>query len=401
MAEFALEGGRLDCAEATAVVGARPTSFRREFEDVDGRRDGCDRWALAVGSETVEPGDVMEQLVALQSVLEGSAEAIAAYCDANAVTASFRVTVDSETEAHPVIGLTHGFCAFAARLGAGVGFELRTRPHLWRGVEPGGDSPAQGDDSGDLERLANAEVYQMLRSGRLIESRRPPEMALGPVRRPERVVVAAGRAADSTEDALRFLKWGLAAGLAEAEVGAGEWAAHRSLADGAHDLRRGDGARFLFTESDAGPCAAVAAARTRVGIAIELACRVFSPELISRFAPDEQDYVRGGAGDAGRTADGEAGRVDGLSGDGRWPACPPAANARALEVWAKKQAWTVWSGSWPQEGLRGFSVTGSRAHGERFFRIPLPPEAGLIGWICTGDRTVTGVDATWAGEAAS
>jgi hypothetical protein len=167
--------------------------------------------------------------------------------------------------------------------------------------------------------------------------------------------------------------------------------------DGSYELVGRGGVRFRFVTSEASGRAAVAAAADRVGLGVEWSGRVFSPGLESRFAPDERDYILDGDGEPPAAAVPGQGMV----GAPPWGTLAPAANARALEVWAKKQAWMVWHGAWPEGGLAGFSVFAGGGPRAWFWPAEFPEAPGLIAWVCTGDPGITGVDAVWAGEVAA
>jgi hypothetical protein len=149
------------------------------------------------------------------------------------------------------------------------------------------------------------------------------------------------------------------------------------------------GAEFRFAAADAGPFVAVAFPERWLGLGLQLAGRQFGPGLVARFARGERAWIRGEgpADDAGRGAVG-------------WGVLPAAANARALEVWAKKQAYLRWVGGGVDANLGGFDVTHPGVLGVRFLPVDWRGEApGLTGWACTDDPAVTGFDVSWVDAA--
>ncbi|MDR0593660.1 MAG: hypothetical protein LBG60_10495 [Bifidobacteriaceae bacterium] len=115
--------------------------------------------------------------------------------------------------------------------------------------------------------------------------------------------------------------------------------------------------------------------------------------MVERFAPNERDYIFGADADA---ALGGAAAHAGPP----WQVLPPGVGARAVEVWAKKQAWMVWKGAWPSGGLAGFSVVDGSELGVRFWPVAFAEAHGLVGWVCAGDGAARGVEAVWVGEVA-
>jgi hypothetical protein len=137
-AEFVLEGPGLDFDEVTRLVGAKPVRARRGAVDLETTiTGGVDRWVLAARAEWPDGdrfsgADDIDPLVGeLRDALRGRVEAIASYCEASGVKASFRISVDADRPAAPMmVELPPEFCGWMALLGASVEFDVRTRPVL-------------------------------------------------------------------------------------------------------------------------------------------------------------------------------------------------------------------------------------------------------------------------------
>jgi hypothetical protein len=127
-----------------------------------------------------------------------------------------------------------------------------------------------------------------------------------------------------------------------------------------------------------------------IGVDVEVDWRVFGPGMVGRLSPDEQAHITGGVLDLGVPAAEES----------SWSLLPPEANARALETWAKKQAYVNWLGGEVLGGPAVYSVLDPEALGVQFLPLAFGEEApDLIGWVCVdAEASVQSVDSMWLGQ---
>jgi hypothetical protein len=137
-AQFVLEGPGLDFDEVTRLVGAKPTRARREAANLETTiTGGVDRWVLEARAEWPDGDrfsgaeDIDPLVGELRETLRGRVEAIAAYCEASGVKASFVISVDADRPAEPMmVELPPEFCGWMALLDATAEFDVHTRPVL-------------------------------------------------------------------------------------------------------------------------------------------------------------------------------------------------------------------------------------------------------------------------------
>jgi hypothetical protein len=401
-AEFVVEAAGLDFDEVARAAGVEPTLVRRSAVAFGGGVGLCDQWVLAVSGDlsVVEAGagygadgsgdgfrEVSMLLGPLDLALRPRVDVLATYCRSVGARTFFRVTADSPDESVPVTFLTTDFVGLAARLGAEFRLKAATAPLV--------------EDDSELE-----------------------DDAAPPVRWPERVrhysprdtILVAGTSIDAPYGgfvAVRRTQMRLAEAQALVEVGSHRWAGRAVTRRGYSYLFADSGWQFDFAEAAADPYVVVGFADELPGLAVDVTGRVFSPGLVARFAPEERAYIL--SGQTGTLADGLAGEVPGTGGvadgiasesDGMvggqahfgvWPVLSPDANKRALEVWAKKRAYLYLRQRNDERGLDGFSVMCPEALECVFWPFWFAEAPELIGWACTDDFGVKGVDTVWSG----
>lgn len=370
VAEFVLEGEQLDFAKVTQVVGVSPTVVYSRGEVCDGGPVEVDRWVLVGRTEPIQQVSpvsfhyAMDYLGPLHDLLVVSVDSIATYCRINGVTASFRVWSDSSPDDFPYVELPPDFCAFLARLGADVSFDMGTLI-----------------DEDDVPELAPEVIAEGLRKFAEIGP-------LGGIGSPRgSALVLAGRVVTGPRESSAVFDSieALAVRQATLEMGAFAWSMAQRRG-GAHVLLGERDSRFRFVDADAGPYVAVAVAENRPGLDVQVAGRVFSPGLLERLAPAERAYILGS----------DMGAASALTtGGAPWPVLSAVANARSLEVWAKKQAYLMWRGEWAQEGLGSFNVMDPAGLGVRFLPFDFAEASDLIGWLCLDYEPVQAMEAVW------
>jgi hypothetical protein len=223
---------------------------------------------------------------------------------------------------------------------------------------------------------------------------------------PRETILVTGTRFDPSDDdcfAVDRAYMSLVTAQALVEVGPHRWGGWVGNNRGRSYLFADSGWLFYFSRAAAGPFAVAGFADELPGLAVDVVGRVFSPGLVARFAPDERAYIL--SGQTGTLADGLAGEIAGESGGilggqarrGVWPVLSREANRRALEVWAKKRAYLYLGREFDERGLDGFSVMCPEALECVFWPFGFAEAPGLIGWACTDDFDVKGVDAVWSG----
>jgi hypothetical protein len=361
--EFVLEGRGLDWDEAARVVGVEPSAFRR----ADGDFSAADRWSWAVRGEPVRPSllqpelDTSDYLGELEAVLASRVGAIVDYCRRRSVVASFRVLVDSTDEQFPCPLLTAADCSFLGQLRADLSFDIRTRP----GVEEEAILDELDSSAGEASPAVSG------RDGRTL------------------VLAGRVRGGSSSKETVDDLTFRLAKRQAAAELGGLSCHGVVLDRDGGSHLFGAHNFYFPYVSSVSGDYGAVAVADDPVGFDVETTTRAFGPGLLERFAPDERDYV---------LRDRSQSVVPAVAGVGAWDRLTDEANRRALEVWAKKQAYLIWLGEWDARGLGGFSVLEPEALGVAFQSVGFPAAPDLIGWLCCDCRSAAPVEAMWVDD---
>jgi hypothetical protein len=268
----------------------------------------------------------------------------------------------------PNLDLSSDFCGFAGRLGADVEYQINTR-HVIDDYDDSDSGPAEGDGASGPSRGYRSRDSVLVVGGRVA----------GEADR-------FGEAAD--------LIYALARRQAQDELGVSDWKGGVDSLKGRSWLFGDPDWVFVFATAEAGPCVALGFADQTPGLAVDLAGRVLSPGSVERFAAAERAWIM----EAQEVRETPAEKTE--TGGCPWASLRPEANRRAVEVWAKKRAYLTWRGEWLDGGWASFSVLDSEALGVTFWPVGFAQAPDVVGWVCTADERVKGVETVWADEPA-